>query len=154
MSFLQRIRSLGDSAAHRAAQRRTKVAADLGVLLAVTGLKRKDVAARLDISDAALSIRLNGTSNMTLESIGSICDAAGVEFDVVFRRKDDERARHFWENDDDYDIKVIKVDSGSFVPSTSHYVSKYYDQHYDLRIDLSPAYELIGDPYEPQSVAA
>ena len=97
MSFLKRIKNLGESASHRANLRKEKVATDLAILIAKAGLRRKDVASKLEISEAALSSRLRGDANLSLNTIGSICDAASVEFDVVFRKRDAPRSLNYWE---------------------------------------------------------
>lgn len=71
MSFLKRIKDLGESASHRANLRKKKVATDLAILIAKAGLRRKDVAIKLEISEAALSSRLRGNANLSLDTIGS-----------------------------------------------------------------------------------
>ena len=100
MSFLKRIKDLGDNLAHRANLRKEKVAADLAILIAKEGLRRKDVASKLGISEAALSSRLKGDANLTLDTIGGICDAASVEFDLVFRRRGAQRNLSYWEQEE------------------------------------------------------
>ena len=97
MKILDLVRELRTDLRARADERRQRVASDLAILIAKAGLKRKDVAQRLEITEAALSIRLNGTTNLTLDSIGGICDATGYEFDVHFRRPDEAPAMSFWE---------------------------------------------------------
>lgn len=97
MSFLKRIKNLGDNLAHRANLRKERVAADLAILIAKEGLRRKDVAQKLGISEAALSSRLKGDANLTLDTIGGICDAASVEFDLVFRKRGSQRYLSYWE---------------------------------------------------------
>lgn len=97
MSFLKRIKDLGESSSHRANMRKEKVATDLAILIAKEGLRRKDIAKRLGISEAALSSRLKGNANLTLDTIGGICDAASVEFDLVFRRRGAQRNLSYWE---------------------------------------------------------
>lgn len=96
MKFLDRIKELGSSI-KRSDQLKTKVAADLSILIARAGLKRKDIAQKLQTSEANLSIRLNGTQNLTIESISSIAEAAGFDFDIVFRTVDMQRAHSFFE---------------------------------------------------------
>lgn len=96
MKFLDRIKELG-STIKRSDQLKTKVAADLSILIAHAGLKRKDIAQRLETSEANLSIKLNGTQNLTIESISSISEAAGFDFDIVFRTIDMPRALSFFE---------------------------------------------------------
>ena len=97
MSFLKRIKDLGDSLEHRANLRKERVAADLAILIANEGLRRKDVAKKLGISEAALSSRLKGDANLTLDTIGGICDAASVEVDLVFRKRGTPRSLCYWE---------------------------------------------------------
>ncbi len=97
MNFFERVKTLKSDLKSRAEERRQRVASDLAILIAKAGMKRKDVAHRLDITEAALSIRLNGSTNLTLDSIGGICDAAGFEFDVHFRRPEEAPALSFWE---------------------------------------------------------
>jgi transcriptional regulator with XRE-family HTH domain len=97
MSFLKRIKDLGENVSHRANLRKEKVATDLAILIAKEGLRRKDVAKKLGISEAALSSRLKGDANLTLDTIGGICDAASVEFDLVFRKRGVSRNRSYWE---------------------------------------------------------
>lgn len=96
MTFLKRLKELG-STISRSDQLKTKVASDLSVLIALAELKRKDVAKRLNTSEAALSIKLNGTANLTLESICSITEAVGYDVDVVFRKRDSQRTCSFFE---------------------------------------------------------
>lgn len=100
MKFIDRIRKLKSDKNARSEERRARVASDLAILISKAGLKRKDVAQRLDITEAALSIRLNGTSNLTLESIGGICDVAGYDFDVVFRSPEAVVSMSSWEIDE------------------------------------------------------
>jgi transcriptional regulator with XRE-family HTH domain len=97
VKILDLVKELRTDIKARADERRQRVASDLAILIAKAGLKRKDVAQRLEITEAALSIRLNGTTNLTLDSIGGICDATGYEFDVQFRRADEAPALSFWE---------------------------------------------------------
>lgn len=100
MKFLERVKELKSDIKSRAEERKQRVASDLAILIAKAGLKRKDVSKRLEITEAALSIRLNGTANLTLDSISGICDATGFEFDVHFRRADEAPAMSFWEIDE------------------------------------------------------
>lgn len=100
MKFLDRLKNLRSDSKGRAEERKQRVASDLAIVIAKANLKRKDVASALNISEAALSIRLNGSQNLTLDSIGGICEVAGCDFDIVFRRADEAVASSFWESDD------------------------------------------------------
>jgi transcriptional regulator with XRE-family HTH domain len=97
MSFVDRVKALRSDLKSRAEERRQRVATDLAILISKAGFKRKEIAQKLEITEAALSIRLNGTTNLTLDSIGGICDAAGFDFDVHFRRPGEAPAASFWE---------------------------------------------------------
>jgi hypothetical protein len=48
-----------------------------------SGMKRKEVASLLGISEAAMSLKLNGDTNHTLTSIDAFCGTVGVE--LTFR---------------------------------------------------------------------
>lgn len=76
-----------------------EIAADLRVLISNSGKSYKDVAQAAGISAPALSKKLGGDSNLTLDSILAIATAVGADFDVVFRAKDAPRALQPWETD-------------------------------------------------------
>ena len=80
MSFLKRIKAIGESKSHRANLLKEKVAADLVILISKAGLSRSDVAVKLDISEPALANLLRGDAKLGLDTINAICDAASVEF--------------------------------------------------------------------------
>jgi transcriptional regulator with XRE-family HTH domain len=52
----------------------------------------------IGISPAALSKKLGGETNLTLDSISNIADVVGATFDVVFRPKNAPRAKQTWES--------------------------------------------------------
>ena len=70
-----------------------EVAADLRVLIAASGKTFKEVADVIGISAAALSKKLGGETNLTLDSIVDISGAIEADFDIVFRPKSAHRAR-------------------------------------------------------------
>jgi len=82
---------------YRKNARLAAVAADLRILIAEQNEQYQAIAERIGISAAGLSKQLSGTANLTLESIGEICDAIGKDFDVVFRAADVRRALQPWE---------------------------------------------------------
>ena len=61
-----------------------RVAEDLRKALKARGIRQKDVAARLGISDPAVSERLSGNRNLTLASIQELADLAGLSVTVQF----------------------------------------------------------------------
>lgn len=85
-----------DSAA-QALRRRMDVAADLGIAIAESQQTRKEVAERAEMKPALLSRQLSGEVNLTLDSIGRICDAIGYDFDVILRKAIEPAARQPWE---------------------------------------------------------
>jgi transcriptional regulator with XRE-family HTH domain len=63
----------------------TRVADDLRKALKARGVKQKDIAARLGISEAAVSIRLRGDQNLTLASLQELAALAGLSVSVQFK---------------------------------------------------------------------
>ncbi len=76
------------------------VAADLTILVTHAGISRSELARKLGWSRARVSQVLSGTGNLTIETIHAIAQAAGVTFDVAFRKPDAARARQAWEHPD------------------------------------------------------
>lgn len=158
MSFLKRIKSLGESVTHRANLRKEKVATDLAILIANAGLRRKDVAAKLNITEAALSSRLKGNANLSLDTIGSICDVACVEFDVVFRKRDVPRNLNYWEiHDASPASTVIKQDMSHLISqSRIKLPHKCFEFESDILVGKGSAndHRLLEAKYEAKSLAA
>lgn len=78
---------------------RAEVTADLRILIANANKSQKEVAERIGITPAALSSKLSGSKNLTLDSIVDIADAVGAAVDLVFRPADSKRAPQMWEAD-------------------------------------------------------
>lgn len=76
---------------------RAALTADLRILIANSGKNYKEIAEEIGISPAALSSKLAGNKNLTIDSIVDIASAAGSEFDIVFRPAGRERSRQTWE---------------------------------------------------------
>lgn len=57
-----------------------ELADSLRTIIKASGYRNKDVAAALGVSEASVSIKLNGETNLTIESINSLCKAAGARF--------------------------------------------------------------------------
>lgn len=78
---------------------RAAVTADLRILMANAEMSQKEVAEKIGISPAALSAKLSGDKNLTLDSIVDIADAVGSAVDLVFRPAATKRALQTWEVD-------------------------------------------------------
>lgn len=76
---------------------RAAVTADLRVLIANANKSQKEVAEHIGITPAALSAKLSGTKNLTLDSIVDIADAVGAAVDLVFRPAGSKRVPQMWE---------------------------------------------------------
>ena len=76
---------------------RAAVTADLRILIAQAEKSQKDVAEFIGISPAALSAKLSGDKNLTLDSIVDIAAATGAAVDLVFRPAGARRALQMWE---------------------------------------------------------
>lgn len=95
--FANRLKQLLKNAAFKAEARRNKVAIDLSIAVAESGRTRQAVADQAGIKISQLSRQLSGDTNLTLDSIGKICDAIGYDFDVVLRKQDAKPALQPWQ---------------------------------------------------------
>jgi len=95
--FASRLKKLQQDPASRATLRRDKVAVDLSIALAESGMTRQSVADTAGIKLSQLSRQLAGETNLTLDSIGKICEAIGYEFDVVLRKSHYKPATQPWQ---------------------------------------------------------
>ena len=73
------------------------VAADLAILVAESGISRSDLAKKLGWTRARVSQVLSGQSNLTIETMHAVANAAGSSFDVVFRKPAAARALQPWQ---------------------------------------------------------
>lgn len=98
MSYLNRLyEQTKNTLAYKRKAARAAVTADLRILIANANKSQKEVAERIGISPAALSAKLSGDKNLTLDSIVDIADAVGAAVDVVFRATESKRAYQPWE---------------------------------------------------------
>lgn len=95
--FANRMHRLLQSPTFRAEARRNKVATDLSIALAESQMTRQAVADKAGIKLSQLSRQLSGDVNLTLDSIGKICEAMGYEFDMVLRKTKDKAALQPWQ---------------------------------------------------------
>jgi len=95
--FVERNKKLRDTPAYRAGMRRNHVAIDLSIAVAETELTRQAVAERADMKPGLLTRQLSGDVNLTLDSIGRICEAIGYDFDVVLRKAGEKSASQPWQ---------------------------------------------------------
>jgi transcriptional regulator with XRE-family HTH domain len=95
--FANRTQQLLKDSYFRSEKRRIKTGLDLAVAVAESKLTRQDVADRAGMKLSLLSRQLSGDVNLTLDSIGRICEAIGYEFDMVLRRATEREARQPWQ---------------------------------------------------------
>jgi transcriptional regulator with XRE-family HTH domain len=95
--FANRLKQLLKNATFKAEARRNKVAIDLSIAVAESGRTRQAVADQAGIKISQLSRQLSGNTNLTLDSIGKICDAIGYDYDVVLRKQDAKPALQPWQ---------------------------------------------------------
>lgn len=96
--FSSRIKNLFENPDFRAEARRNKVAIDLSIALVESGMTRQAVADQANIKLSQLSRQLSGDVNLTLDSIGKICEAMRYEFDLVLRRVEEKPALQHWQH--------------------------------------------------------
>jgi len=85
--FTNYLRKKRENPEYRKREKLAEVAADLRILLAEAGLSQRDLAGRLGLSDQALSKKLTGNANLTLETLFDLCDALGKDYEIVYRDK-------------------------------------------------------------------
>jgi DNA-binding phage protein len=95
--FANRLKQLLKNAVFKAEARRNKVAIDLSIAVAESGRTRQAIADQAGIKLSQLSRQLSGDTNLTLDSIGKICDAIEYEFDVVLRKQCAKPALQPWQ---------------------------------------------------------
>lgn len=95
--FANRMQRLLQNPGFRAESRRNKVAVDLSIAVAESQLTRQAVADKAGMKLSQLSRQLSGDVNLTLDSIGKICEAIGYEFDMVLRKSKDKPALQPWQ---------------------------------------------------------
>ena len=95
-SLYKRLAELHRDPVFRAKRRRNLVASNLALAVALSGSARSRIAAKAGIKPAQLSRQLSGSVNLTLDSIGRICEAVGCDFDVVFRKAAASETRQAW----------------------------------------------------------
>jgi transcriptional regulator with XRE-family HTH domain len=114
--FVNRLQQLWESASYRAEARRSKVAIDLSIALAESKLSRQAVANKAGMKLPQLSRQLSGEVNLTLDSIGKICEAIGYDFDMVLRKAKDKAALQPWQQRMDRTVIVQQVNEQRFIP--------------------------------------
>jgi len=95
--FGSRLKALQESYEFRAEKRRIQAAACMSIAIAEKNLARAEVAKKAAMKTSLLSRQLSGEVNLTLDSIGKICEAAGFDFDIVLREPGSKQARQPWE---------------------------------------------------------
>jgi hypothetical protein len=95
--FANRLKQLLKNAVFKAEARRNKVAINLSIAVAESGRTRQAIADQAGIKLSQLSRQLSGDTNLTLDSIGKICDAIEYDFDVVLRKQGAKPALQPWQ---------------------------------------------------------
>lgn len=115
--FVNRLQQLWESASYRAQTRRNQVAVDLSIALAESQLSRQAVANKAGMKLPQLSRQLSGEVNLTLDSIGKICEAIGYDFDMVLRKAKEKAALQPWQQRMDRTVLVQLVNEQRYVPA-------------------------------------
>lgn len=97
VAFSQALKKLRADPAYRARRRKAAVAANLAVVVAQGDKTRTVIAQAAEMKLAQLSRQLSGQVNLTLDTVGRICDAVGWDFDVVFRKAEQAEALQPWQ---------------------------------------------------------
>lgn len=74
-----------------------EVATDLACALGEAGMTRAQLCERLDWKPSRMSKILGGGANLTLRTLHQLCEAMGLEFDVILRQPQQSRAAQPWE---------------------------------------------------------
>ncbi len=74
-----------------------EVATDLAHALHESGMTRTQLGEKLDWKPSRISKVLGGGTNLTLKTLHHLCEAIGLEFDVILRRPRQARAAQPWE---------------------------------------------------------
>ncbi|MCD9047144.1 helix-turn-helix domain-containing protein [Luteimonas sp. MHLX1A] len=74
-----------------------EIATDLARALHEAGMTRTQLAEKLDWKPSRISKVLGGGANLTLKTLHELCEAIGLEFDVILRGSRQARAAQPWE---------------------------------------------------------
>ena len=116
--FAERLDQSRRTPTFRAKSRRINVATDLSVAVVESQMNRTEVAERAGMKLALLSRQLSGNVNLTLDSIGRICEAMDYDFDVILRKAGEQAARQPWERRLDRTTLVKLVYGPNHRPTT------------------------------------
>jgi transcriptional regulator with XRE-family HTH domain len=107
--FAKRMQKLLENADFRAETRRNKVAVDLSIAVAQSKLTRQAIADKAGIRLSQLSRQLSGDVNLTLDSIGKICEAISCDYDLILRKSNEKAALQPWQHRLDRTVLVQLV---------------------------------------------
>lgn len=74
-----------------------EVATDLARALHESGMSRTELCEKLDWKPSRMSKVLGGGANLTLKTLHQLCEAIGMEFDLILRRPQQARSPQPWE---------------------------------------------------------
>ena len=76
-----------------------EVATDLARALEEAGMTRTQLCEKLEWKPSRMSKVLGGGANLTLRTLYQLCEAVGLEFDVILRPRQQPRTAQPWEAD-------------------------------------------------------
>lgn len=101
--------------------KREDVAIELTSLLHHLGISRADLARELEWKPSRVSKALSGNENLTLNTLSSVIDAAGWDFDLVCRPKGSRRSLQPWEQDElDFDVMQLRDELNQALGEVRH----------------------------------
>lgn len=91
--------------------KRDDAAIVLTSMLWKAGMSRAELAKKLDWKPSRVTRALSGKENLTINTLAEIINAAGYDFDIRLRRRDEERAIQPWEQpvSTDSDLELISI---------------------------------------------
>lgn len=78
-------------------EQKESVAVDLAALISYYGFTRSKFIEKSGWKQSRLSNVLSGRCNLTIKTISEVADVLGCKFDVIYRSKDQKKARQVWD---------------------------------------------------------
>lgn len=141
----------------RLLRRRAKVAGQLSALIATLGISHAKVAAKAGMKPPQLSKQLSGDTNLTLDSIGRICEAVGADYDLVFRKQGEQSVGQWWERAQEIVLQDLAESLRSHGEDQRQMWSRYISSIYGLNGTSGQMFdptETKAANDEPQLIAA
>lgn len=141
----------------RLLRRRAKVAGQLSALIATLGISHAKVAAKAGMKPPQLSKQLSGDTNLTLDSIGRICEAVGADYDLVFRKQGEQSVGQWWERSSRAGLSDLVSGVNRHAHDPHEFWSKYISTIYGVdgkSGQMVEPIEIKAANDEPQLIAA